>query len=100
MKKVILASLLLVGVAAMAQERNGKHRGNRTGDLTVEQMASLRTKRMVLALDLTDAQQAQVLELNLENAKIKKSRMDGRKAKKESGETKKTLFRGTLCDAK
>ena len=84
MKKVILATLLLVGVTAMAQD--GKRHRNGMGDLSAEQMATLQTKRMTLALDLTEAQQEQIQALNLENAKLKKAKIEARKAQKESEE--------------
>jgi hypothetical protein len=58
-------------------------------DLTPEQMATLQTKKMTLALDLTEAQQAQVKALHLENAKMRKTKMEERKAQKEEGEAKK-----------
>ena len=52
-------------------------------------LATLQTKHMTLALDLTEAQQEKVMELNLEEAKIRKARWDEMQALKESGDWKK-----------
>jgi len=88
MKKGILAIALLIGVFAMAQKEGKSNRGAMK-DLTPEQMATLQTKKMTLALDLSEAQQSQIQVLNLENAKTRKAKMEKRKAKKEGGENQK-----------
>lgn len=88
MKKVFIVLLLFVGGIALAQKGE---RGNREGmkDLSAEQIATLKTKKATLALDLTAAQQDQMKALFLENTKIRKAKMEKRKAQKENGETKK-----------
>lgn len=88
MKKIAIVLMLLVGVTAIAQRGE---RGSREGkkDLTAEQVATLKTKKATLALDLTEAQQGQMKTLFLENAKMQKTKMTERKAQKEKGETKK-----------
>ena len=88
MKKILMIAVFMVGLTAMAQKE--QERGNRgMKDLTAEQMATLQTKKMTLALDLTDAQQSKIQALNLENATMRKAKMEERKAQKEDGETKK-----------
>ncbi len=91
MKKVVLAAMLLIGFTAMAQPSSSRERGARTGmqDMTPEQMATLQTKKMTLALDLTERQQEQIKAIQLENAKLRKTKMEERKAQKETGEAKK-----------
>lgn len=90
MKKLILLVVLMAGITAIAQkpERERGHRGD-MGNMTPEQMATLQTKQMTLALDLTDAQQKQIQSLNLENATARSAKREEMKAKKESGEAKK-----------
>ncbi|MGB5369552.1 MAG: hypothetical protein WBN18_03910 [Flavobacteriaceae bacterium] len=83
MKKVILIALMSIGVAAIGQEAGRKHDARAMKDLTPEQMATLQTKRMTLDLDLTQTQQQQIQALNLEQAKVRKSKMEARAAKKE-----------------
>lgn len=90
MKKLIVLVVLMAGITAMAQkpERKRDHRGDMKG-MTPEQMATLQTKQMTLALDLTDVQQKQIQSLNLDNAKDRAEKMKEMKAKRESGEAKK-----------
>ena len=80
----------MVGVVATAQRR-GHEKGEpgNMKDLTLEQMATLQTKRMTLALDLTDSQQKQIQSVNLENAAHRMEKMDEMKERRESGERKK-----------
>ena len=78
--------MLLVGVNAIAQK---EERGNREGikDLTPEQVATIQTKKATLALDLSEGQQKQMKALMLENATMRKTKMEERKAQKAKGET-------------
>lgn len=93
MKKIIITLMLLVGFTTMAQHGE-HHKGKKMTmmkmtDMTPEQMATLQTKRMVLALELSERQQEQIQALNLENAKLRKAKIEEWKAKKENGEMKK-----------
>lgn len=87
MRKVVLAALLLVGITAMAQEQNRKEGRRQMADLTPEQMATLQTKRMTLALDLTEDQQSKIQEMFAKNAAERKAKMESYKASKERWET-------------
>lgn len=92
MKKLILIALAFIGLQATAQELKQKHGGERKDrmekmqDLTPEEMATLQTKKMTLHLDLTEAQQKQIQALNLEEATLRKAKMEEYKKLKESGE--------------
>jgi len=93
MKKILVTLILLVGFTTMAQHRD-HHKGKKMAmmkmmDMTPEQMATLQTKKMVLTLELSKKQQEQVQTLNLENAKLRKAKIEEWKAKKENGEMKK-----------
>ncbi|EAR00611.1 hypothetical protein [Maribacter sp. HTCC2170] len=91
MKKVLIAIMLMAGFTAVAQRGERGEKGHR-GDfksMTAEQMATLQTKKMTLALDLTSNQQNKIQALNLENAEQSKAKMEERKAAKESSEQKK-----------
>jgi hypothetical protein len=57
-------------------------------DLTPDEIATLRTKKMTLHLDLNEAQQNKIQALFLEEAKLRKAKMEDRKAIKENSETK------------
>ncbi len=84
MKKIILILLVLVSFIGVSQEH--KPTRKQVVDMTPEQMATLKTKKMTLALDLTDKQYNDVYTVNLEHAKIRKAKMAERKAIRDSGE--------------
>ncbi|NKI31834.1 hypothetical protein [Croceivirga thetidis] len=90
MKNLVVALVILTTTMGFSQ-RGGhqEHRRQIKADLTVEQMATLQSKKMALALDLNDKQLEQVQVIHLENAKLKKQKMAERKAKKEEGTFKK-----------
>jgi len=73
----------IASLTAMAQE--GSDRGPRDGkdQLTPEQMATIQTKKMTLALDLNNAQQKQIQEFHLANAKLRKEKMEAMKGKRK-----------------
>ena len=90
MKKVLVTLALLIGIVGFAQHKG--HRGAKKDalkDMTTEQVATLQTKKMALALDLTEAQQEQLMALNVENAEYRKAKLAEREAKKEKGELSK-----------
>ena len=87
MKKLILFTIALTALQITAQ--NHPNRAERMQDFTPEEMATLRTKKMTLALDLNASQQAQIQEINLENATLRKAHMEKRQARKASGNTNK-----------
>ena len=90
MRKVIVLMMLCAGFSGMAQS-HGKHqhKGNSMADMTPEQIATLQTKKMTLALDLSETQQTKVQKLNLESATLAKEKMAAYKAKKANGEVQK-----------
>ncbi|WP_276165500.1 hypothetical protein [Zobellia alginiliquefaciens] len=88
MKKILVALVCMVGLTAMAQREKG-HGRDQMKDLTAEQMATLQTKKMTLALDLTSGQQQKIKAIHLEEAKERKAKHEERKAQKEEGERKK-----------
>lgn len=94
MKKIILIAIALIGLQGLAQEqgKEGKrhhHRIHKKMDLTAEQMATLQTKKMTLALDLNASQQSEIQALNLEKATKRKAMMAERQANKDKEEPKK-----------
>ena len=73
MKKIVVIALALVTLNGMAQEKKQKRmdRGDRTelrNDMTPNDIADLKTKKLTLDLDLTDKQQKDVHKLILEQA--------------------------------
>lgn len=90
MKRLVVIMILLMSVGVFAQRHQGSKMGKGyKSDLTAEQLATLHTKKLTLALDLTTRQQKQVMEISLEQAETRKAKHEEIKAKKESGEWKK-----------
>lgn len=82
MKNLFITALLLSGIVLNAQkgERSDMHK------LSAEQVATLHTKKLTLALDLSKSQQRDIQKLNEENAKLRKEKMEARKtARAEEG---------------
>ena len=84
MKKLILTLMLLVGVLVTAQEKRPRMQHHKHADLTAEQLATLQTKRLALALDLTEAQQKKVQKLKLEQEELRQNRRAEMKEKQEA----------------
>jgi len=90
MKRIAVVLVMLISIGMTAQKHDGSQmRKGSKMDLTAEEMATLQTKRMTLALDLTEAQQDKVYDIQLENAKFRKEKWNEIKKLKESDEWKK-----------
>lgn len=84
MKKILsLAIIALISVSTFAQRHNSEMKRERP-NLSAEQMADLRTKKMTLALDLNERQQKEIFEINKEMAADHKKIKEARKVMKES----------------
>lgn len=97
MKKVLMICLLIAGTTLYAQSPRGEERGHHGDkkemmkDLSPQQRAELKTKRMALALDLSTAQRAEVMKLNLEIAeKRDKNKLNHENREKLSSDEKFT----------
>ena len=93
MKRLVVLICVLATFSLSAQEgARGKRSGQGPGmmkDLTAEEAATLKTKKMTLGLDLTEAQQDKIYQINLKNAQDRKARMEEFKKKREAGELSK-----------
>jgi hypothetical protein len=93
MKKLIIIALAFIGLQATAQNKEGgprnHDRGEKMMNLTAEEMATLQTKKMILSLDLDQGQQDKIYKINLENATLRKTMMEERKANKEADKAEK-----------
>lgn len=95
MKKMLLIVIALATLQVTAQEKKKEmHKESKMEhkemmkDMTPDEMATLQTKKMTLHLDLTEAQQKQMMALNLEEAKVRKAKMEERSAIKDKSENK------------
>jgi hypothetical protein len=88
----VLAIIFTLNVAAQENTESHENRGKRQHQkeflqsLTPEQHATLQTKKLTLALDLTEKQQAKVLALQTKTATERKAKMEAHKEMREKGE--------------
>lgn len=94
MKKMLIVIMTLVTLQVTAQEKKKemrmeaqKERRQMMKDLTPEEMATLQTKKMTLHLDLTEAQQQKIKALNLEEAKLRKAKIEERTEMRKNSES-------------
>ncbi len=92
MKKLFFVLIALVAFNIQAQEDDKEVKKRKSLEkrafmekLTAEEAASLKTKKMALDLDLTEAQKREINKINLEIAKERKAKREERKNRKESG---------------
>lgn len=85
MKKLagITIIVLLISLNINAQQK--KQSQKKGSEFTTEQKATLGTKKMTLAFDLTDAQQKQVYNLMKQNIEERETAMAKMKAQKQEG---------------
>lgn len=88
MRKLAIIAIAFITLTATAQRGNkNKERGN---NLSIEEIARLKTKKMTLALVLNEDQIKEVHTLNIEQTKKRKTMRDARKNEKE--DTQKNHF--------
>ena len=96
MKKISLILILMLSISAFAQDRKQERKQDHKMDkveMSADEMATLRTKKMALKLDLTDAQQARLKTLFTEEANYKKTTMaQHREMKKDTATWNKNRF--------
>jgi hypothetical protein len=95
MKKLIVLAALAISTLTFGQERHHEKREHHKDgkmemmkDFTPEQIATLKTKKMALHLDLTKAQQDKIQSLNLTSVKERKVKMTERKEKHQNEKVK------------
>ncbi|NMH89746.1 hypothetical protein [Flavivirga algicola] len=87
MRKLTVIVIALISIQAIAQteRRDRPERAQKMNNLSAEEMATLKTKKMTLFLDLNESQQIEVQKINLENATLRKKMMEERKARRANG---------------
>ena len=104
-KKILVLMGLMCFIVAQAQQgnddtnegRKGHH--NKMANLTPDQAAELSTKKLTLALDLSEAQQQQVKVLELERAKKNQEMRKLKESKKELTEKERFQYKSDRMDA-
>ena len=92
MKKILIWAILLSTLTVTAQRRGhikrgpeGKGKIAMMQDLSPEESATLKTKRMTLDLDLSDSQFDKIYQINLKNARDRQERMAEMKKQQDEG---------------
>ena len=105
MKKLIIATLVLFTINMSAQEHNSKRQKTRAAiakDMSAEDIANLKSKKMTLQLDLTDQQQQQVYDLILANVQkrkaLKEERQEGKDEKTKLTTDEKVALKNAKLD--
>ncbi len=92
MKKISLILILMLSISAFAQDRKQDHKMDKV-EMSADQMATLRTKKMALKLDLTADQQTRLKTLFTEQATYQKTMMaQHREMKKDTATWNKNKF--------
>nr|WP_299344620.1 hypothetical protein [Allomuricauda sp.] len=90
MKQFVVLLVAMSTLTCFAQRPGeSKHHKSLKADMSVEQLATLQTKKLTLALDLSKSQQEKVMEISMEEVGFRKAKREERKTKKESGEWKR-----------
>lgn len=95
MKKLFVITLLVVSGSVFAQRsmhhdaKKQHHKKEFMKDLSAEQIATLKTKKMTLALDLNKGQQDKMYALSLTEVKAHKQQMETRKKTMNKADGKK-----------
>ncbi|WP_034259421.1 hypothetical protein [Altibacter lentus] len=106
MKKTIIALTLLISMTMIAQtpdtdkKEMRKEMRQKMKDLTPEQAADLQTKKLTLALDLSEAQQKEIKSLALEEAIKRKARSADRKDRTEMTTTELYEHKAMMMEEK
>ena len=93
MKRLVILMCALVTFSLSAQQgarhERGNHRKGMMKELSPEEAANLKTKKMTLDLDLTEAQQDEIYQIHLKNARDKKTRIEELEKRRDAGESKR-----------
>ena len=94
MKKVIVAALLVVGMTAFAQEKDGKKDGREK--LTPEQKVDFQVKKLTTDLNLNEKQVKEVRNLVAKQVEKREAKIAEMRAKKEEKAQKGEEIRANL----
>jgi len=84
MKRIFSMLLILVGLTTFAQESRGRDK-----DPTIEEMATLRAKRLMMQLDLNTEQEAKLKKLYTNRIESKKELLERQKENPKNSEAER-----------
>jgi hypothetical protein len=101
-KTVVVLMALFMGLTVMAQKKEGQMRKkpDTFKDMSPTQIATLKSKKMALHLDLSESQTQQVKTLEIERITQMRTQHEARKAQKKKGEAMDADTRFTMMEAR
>ncbi|PCE65743.1 hypothetical protein [Sediminicola luteus] len=101
-KTVVVLMALFMGLTVMAQKKEGQMRKmhDTFKDMSPEQVATLKSKKMALHLDLSESQTQQIKALEKERITEMRAQHEARKAQKEKGEAQDADTRFKMMEAR
>lgn len=106
MKRLSIVLILLICATGVAQDRQDEKRQHRKEikkerlDLSPEQIAELKSKKLTLALDLNEAQQKDVERISLEQAQQRSEKRQNKETEKNLSEEDRFKARIARLDSK
>ncbi|MGJ8685453.1 MAG: hypothetical protein ACSHWW_12560 [Nonlabens sp.] len=100
MKKLIVIIALLAMTVAQAQEGRKGDRGERMKDVSPQEMATFQSKKMTLALDLSDKQEKEVFQVLLKGAEKRKANKMSREDHEKLTDDQKKAAKIAMMDEK
>ncbi|WP_438961842.1 hypothetical protein [Nonlabens sp.] len=100
MKKIIVLIALMAVTFAQAQEGRKGERRDRMKDVTPEEMATMQSKKLTLALDLSDQQEKEVYQILFKQAEKRKSNNLSKEEREKLTVDQKKAARIAIMDEK
>ncbi|MBF4983770.1 hypothetical protein FNJ87_05290 [Nonlabens mediterrranea] len=100
MKKIIVLLALMVMTVGQAQDGRKEKRGERMKDVTPQEMATIQSKKLTLALDLSDQQEKDVYQVLFKQAEKRKANKIPREDREKLTDDQKKEARLKMLDEK
>lgn len=100
MKKIIVLIALMVMTVTQAQEGRQGQRGERMKDVSPQEMATVQSKKLTLALDLSDQQEKDVYQILFKQAEKRKANKLSREDREKLTDEQKKEARLKMLDEK
>lgn len=100
MKKVIVLIALIAMTVAQAQDGRRGERAERLKDINPQELATMQSKKMTLALDLTDQQEQEVYQVLLTQAEKRKANKLSKEDREKLTDEQKKEARMDMLDEK
>lgn len=100
MKKIIVLIALMVMTVAQAQQGRKGDRGEKMKDVTPQEMATVQSKKLTLALDLSDQQEKEVYQVLFKQAEKREANKISREDREKLSDNQKKEARLKMLDEK